>query len=84
MDGAFIVSELCPVNAQLLQDTTALNLVREDIDYIYNMQFNDAREVYTKIVSLYPGHPIVYLLRGIMTYWENYPTASYNSFPCFL
>jgi hypothetical protein len=29
-----------PVSAQLLQDSTALNLVREDIDYIYNQQFN--------------------------------------------
>jgi len=73
-----------PVNAQLLQDTAALHLVKEDIDYIYNMQFTSAREVYTKITSLYPGHPIVYLLRGIMTYWENYPmlhtSPSHDSF----
>jgi hypothetical protein len=62
-----------PLNGQLLQDTTALNLVRKDIDYIYNLQFNNARELYTKIIGLYPGHPIAFLLRGIMTYWENYP-----------
>jgi hypothetical protein len=62
-----------PLNAQLLQDTTALNLVKQDIDYIYNQQFNDAREVCSKITTLYPGHPIVFLLRGILTYWENYP-----------
>ena len=72
------------VNAQLLQDTTALNLVNEDIDYIYNLQFDNAREVYTKIIQSYPGHPIVFLLRGLMTYWENYPllytTPAYISF----
>lgn len=62
-----------PVSAQLLEDTTALKLVKEDIDYIYNLQFNEAREIYPKIVSLYPGHPIVLLLKGIMTYWENFP-----------
>jgi hypothetical protein len=62
-----------PVTAQLLQDSIALSLVKEDINYIYNLQFNKAREVYPKIVSLYPGHPIVLLLKGIMTYWENYP-----------
>ena len=62
-----------PINGQLLQDTTAMKLIRKDIDYIYNLQFNNAREVYTKIIRSYPGHPIVYLLRGIMTYWENYP-----------
>ena len=50
-----------PLNAQLLHDTATLKLVRQDIDYIYNLQFNDAREVYSKIVGLYPEHPIVYL-----------------------
>jgi hypothetical protein len=62
-----------PVTAQLLQDSVALNLVKEDINYIYNLQFTKAREVYPEIVSLYPDHPIVLLLKGIMTYWENYP-----------
>lgn len=66
------------VNAQLLQDTSALNLVKRDIDYIYNLQFNNAQEVYTKITGLYPGHPIVLLLKGIMTYWENYPMLHTN------
>ncbi len=61
------------VHAQILHDTTTLNLVKEDVDYIYNLQFKNAREVYTKIIRLYPEHPIVFLLRGIMTYWENYP-----------
>ncbi len=62
-----------PLNAQLLHDTATLKLVKQDIDYIYNLQFNNAREVYSKIVSLYPEHPIVYLLNGMITYWQNYP-----------
>jgi hypothetical protein len=59
--------------AQLLQDTSTLNLVKKDIDYIYNLQFREARELYSKIVTAYPEHPVVYLLRGMITYWENYP-----------
>ncbi|HPT21132.1 MAG TPA: hypothetical protein PLR88_04225 [Bacteroidales bacterium] len=66
------------VDAQLLQDTAVLNLVKKDVDYIYNMQFEDARGVYSQIVHKYPGHPIIYLLRGIMTYWENYPMVHTN------
>ncbi len=62
-----------PLEAQLLQDTSTLYLVKRDVDYIYNMKFENAREEYVKIVKLYPGHPIVYLLRGMLTYWENYP-----------
>jgi hypothetical protein len=77
MGFLFLISPL-PVDAQLLQDSAALKLVKEDIDYIYNLQFNEAREVYPKIVSLYPGHPIVLLLKGIMTYWENYPMLHTN------
>jgi len=66
------------ISAQILQDTTSLNLIKKDIDYMYNLQFNDAREVSIKINQLYPGHPYVYLLRGIMTYQENYPLLYTN------
>jgi hypothetical protein len=67
-----------PLNAQLLQDTSALNLVRKDIDCIYNLQFNNAHEVYDEITRSYSGHPITFLLRGILTYWENYPMLHTN------
>jgi hypothetical protein len=33
----------------------------------------DAGEIYGKISKSYPGHPVVLMLRGMMTYWENYP-----------
>ncbi len=71
--GLSLSLSLASLNAQILHDTTALKLVKEDVNYIYNLQFNKAREVYTKVVRLYPEHPIVFLLRGIMTYWENFP-----------
>ena len=62
--------------AQILQDTNSLILIKKDIDYIYNFQFNNARDIQSKISRLYPGHPIVFLLNGILTYWENYPMLS--------
>ena len=71
--GLFIFLVSLPLKAQLLQDTAALNLVKKDVDHIYNLQFAEARNDYAAIVRLYPDHPIVFLLRGIMTYWENYP-----------
>ena len=77
--GISTILNTVPVNAQILQDTIALNLVTKDIDYIYSLQFNDAREVYTRITKLYPDHPIVFLLKGIMTYWENYPLLRTSS-----
>lgn len=61
------------VNAQILQDSTSVNLVKKDIDCIYNHQFNNAHEINLKIAKLYPGHPVVFLLKGMLTYWKNYP-----------
>jgi len=61
------------VNAQILQDSTSVNLVRKEINFIYNLQFKDAGDTYEKINRLYPGHPVVYLIRGLTTYWKNYP-----------
>ena len=82
--GLLIFLSPVTVNAQLLQDTSVMSLVKQDIDYIYNLQFDDARVVYAKITQSYPGHPIVLLLKGIMTYWENYPllhtSPSHTSF----
>jgi hypothetical protein len=61
------------LEGQLLSDTATLRFVKKDIDYIYNLQFSEARDLYTKIDSSYPDHPVVYLLKGMITYWENYP-----------
>jgi len=65
-----------PTKAQILKDTTALKLVKKNTDYIYNLQFNNAREVHSDISRLYPAHPVVFLLNGMITYWENYPMLS--------
>jgi len=69
----FFILSIIPLKAQLLQDTAALSLVRHDVDHIYNYEFEKAHEDYASIVKLYPGHPIVNLLKGLMIYWENYP-----------
>lgn len=59
--------------AQLFNDTETLNLVKKNIDYIYNQQFENAGRMYSKIKALYPEHPVLFLLQGLTTYWKNYP-----------
>jgi len=61
------------VNAQILRDSNALSLVKKAVDDIYDLRFNEAREECQKLNHDYPGHPIGYLLKGMTTYWENYP-----------
>jgi hypothetical protein len=64
------------LQAQLLKDTTSINLIKKGIDYVYNFQFNNAYKVGAELRKLYPGHPIVYLFRGMIIYWENYPLTT--------
>ena len=67
------------LEAQLLRDSAILDLVKKNIDCIYNLQFREARDLYTRIIAAYPEHPVRYLIKGMMTYWENYPLL--NSSP---
>jgi tetratricopeptide (TPR) repeat protein len=43
------------------------------VDYIYNLQFTKAREIYQTIKTRYPENPMTYVFKGMITYWENYP-----------
>ena len=77
--GFLLFLSTSSIYAQILQDSATLRLVKKDIDYIYNLQFEEARETYAKIIAAYPEHPIVFLIRGMMTYWENYPLMNKTS-----
>lgn len=66
------------LNGQILRDSSTLVLIRQDIDLIYNFKFNDARKLSDEIIKRYPDHPIVFLIKGMITYWENYPLLPIN------
>ncbi|MBN2813505.1 MAG: hypothetical protein JXQ80_05470, partial [Bacteroidales bacterium] len=61
------------IKAQVLRDTNTFNLMCRGVDYIYNLQFDQAKEIFGKVSRLYPNHPITYVYSGLITYWENYP-----------
>src|SRR5512133_2935142 len=60
-------------DAQVLKDTSTFRMLCKGVDYIYNMQFAQAREIYRNVSKIYPEHPILYVYKGLITYWENYP-----------
>ncbi len=64
------------LNAQVLKDTVSLRQVKETVDLVYNMRFAEALEKCNEITKKYPEHPVDYLLKGIIIYWENYPLLS--------
>lgn len=82
--GLLLLLNSSMVNAQLLHDTATLSMVKQEVNLIYNLEFNQSREIYQKISNKYPAHPVLLLLRGITNYWENYPLLySSPSYPQF-
>lgn len=61
------------LNAQILKDTTSLKLINKGIESIYNFRFKDAEEVCKKLNKSHPEHPVIYLLQGMIKFWENFP-----------
>lgn len=61
------------LNGQILRDSASLNLLKEGVDAIYDFRFDAARSAWRKLSLVYPEHPVVYLMKGMITYWENYP-----------
>lgn len=72
----FLITFFNRLEAQVLKDSTTLNLVKLSVGQIYNMRFSEARETSNKISERYPEHPVIFLLRGMILYWENYPLMS--------
>jgi tetratricopeptide (TPR) repeat protein len=74
--GCLVVSYFLSTSAihgQILKDTSALNLLKLGVDDIYGFRFDDARDVSIRLNNIYPGHPVINLYNGMVTYWENYP-----------
>jgi hypothetical protein len=61
------------LQGQILKDTASINLLKRGVDDIYNFKFDKARIVTGQLNKSFPGHPAIYLLNGMITYWENYP-----------
>ncbi len=69
----FLLLGITVTQSQILKDTASLNILKSGVDDIYNLRFDKAHDVVQKLNQSFPDHPVVYLLRGMITYWENYP-----------
>ncbi len=64
---------LSSMNGQILKDTLTLSHLEKGVDHIYNCEFSEARKTIGHLQSGYADHPVIYLLRGMVTYWEHFP-----------
>ena len=60
--------------AILLKDAAGMKTVKAGINQIFNMKSVEADKEIQNLVEMgYEKHPVVYLLRGLNTYWALYP-----------
>jgi hypothetical protein len=69
----YLIMRILPLDAQVLNDTASLNLVKTTVDQIYSMRFPDAAETTNQLSKNHPEHPVNFLLRGMIIYWEGFP-----------
>ncbi len=46
------------------------SLVRLGSDYIYNVQFDSARQCFNEVIERYPNHPAGYFLDAMVEWWK--------------
>ncbi|NLA48436.1 MAG: hypothetical protein GX876_03125 [Bacteroidales bacterium] len=68
-----ILINIFPSDAQMLHDSATVRKIKTGVDYMYNMEFDKASRLFSEIEKLYPGHPVNLLLKGIFSYWKDYP-----------
>ncbi len=64
------------IDGQILKDSASISLVKVCVENIYNFNFKEAEEAFLKIKLSYPGHPVIYLIDGMLTYWKSYPLVT--------
>jgi hypothetical protein len=67
------------VNGQILKDSVALDVLKKGVECIYDFRFDIARISWQKLKKDFPEHPVIYLMSGMITYWENYPLIPSSS-----
>ena len=66
------------LHAQILSDTAAIRLLKKGVDDIYGFRFSEARLTGQELSRAYPGHPVLFLYNGMLTYWSNHPLTPSN------
>ncbi len=68
-----LAGAVCDARAQLLNDAEAISLIREGIDYIYNLEFEKGDKVIARVKARFPDHPIGHLMKAFSMYWQYLP-----------
>jgi hypothetical protein len=69
---ALIVCQL-PCKAQFLDDEKNKEQTIKGLDFLYNQQFDQAKEALNNVKLAYPQHPVKFLLNALELQWQYVP-----------
>lgn len=72
----FPILKIFPQLSNFLSDPVATENTKHCIDLIYDFSFDEAKSLQKTLQRSYPDHPAPYFLKGLITYWENFPLLS--------
>ena len=64
-------------SAQILSDVTTRQQISQGLDKMYSYDFKESAEIFQKIKTKYPTHPVFYTLMSIQTELQYFPLKDY-------
>jgi hypothetical protein len=59
--------------AQFLEDKESIDVVLKGLDFLYNLQHEQAETTFAPVKSKYTDHPVRYLLSALQLQWKHLP-----------
>lgn len=70
---SLLIISLTAAKSQILNDTSALNLIKKGIDHIYNFEPEKAESIISKLSEKFGESPVIHIMKGLNIYWKHYP-----------
>jgi hypothetical protein len=76
------ISQICLLlafgsNAQILNDAVTRQQISQGLDKMYAYDFKESADIFLKIKTKYPAHPVFYTLMAIQTELQYFPLKDY-------
>ncbi|MEM6631427.1 MAG: hypothetical protein AAF694_17230, partial [Bacteroidota bacterium] len=82
--GALLIHPSLLGQKPLLEDVYFRAEARKGVEYLYDMQFERASEVFLELEATYPQHPAPVFLQGLNRWWESYIAPEMDTYHGFI
>lgn len=76
---ALLFFSYSPSKAQFLEDEESIQTVLKGLDYLYNLQHEQAEAEFSAVKKKYADHPVRYLLNALQLQWKYLPIDQHGT-----